>query len=204
MGPHGRRVRSAGLVIRKPRVQVPLWPLAGFVHGSPEFKSSATLVKSRLVCLTRPVGILKNNNMFYLNFFIGSLSLKSPVRGVDNFFYYYHYSWKKVGENKNTEVSFFFLSSSIDLERFLHWPRAFSRLTRARVSLEHTWAEKYTKKPSAPQAICWVLPYVPGLSFFFNKITATFFAVKCWEATFRLKMRENPRKTNRICFYSLL
>ena len=34
-------------------------------HGSPEFKSSATLVNSQLVCL-RPVGIL-NNVMFNLN-----------------------------------------------------------------------------------------------------------------------------------------
>ena len=33
-----------------------LWPLAWFVHGSPEFKSSATLVNSQLVCLG-PVGI---------------------------------------------------------------------------------------------------------------------------------------------------
>ena len=36
---------SGGLVIRRPRVQVLLWPLAGFVHGSPEFKFLATLVK---------------------------------------------------------------------------------------------------------------------------------------------------------------
>ena len=42
---------------RRSRVQVPPRPLAGFVHGSPEFKSSATLVKSQLVCLIRPVGI---------------------------------------------------------------------------------------------------------------------------------------------------
>ena len=36
-------------------------------HGSPEFKSSPTLVNSQLVCL-RPVGIL-NNVMFNLNCF---------------------------------------------------------------------------------------------------------------------------------------
>ena len=35
-------------------------------HGTPEFKSSATLVNSQLVCL-RPVGIL-NNVMFDLNY----------------------------------------------------------------------------------------------------------------------------------------
>ena len=31
------------LTIRRPRVQVSLWPLVGFVHGRSEFKSSATL-----------------------------------------------------------------------------------------------------------------------------------------------------------------
>ena len=36
---------SSGLVIRRPRVQVLLWPRAGFVHGSREFKFLATLVK---------------------------------------------------------------------------------------------------------------------------------------------------------------
>ena len=44
--PSGQRV---GLAIRRFRVQVPLWPLAGFVLGRPEFKSSATLVNSQLV-----------------------------------------------------------------------------------------------------------------------------------------------------------
>ena len=133
--------------------------------------------------------------MFYLNYcFMGSLSLKSPVRGVDNFCYYYHYSWKKRGENKNTEVSFFLLSSFIVLERFLHWPRAFSLLTRARVSLQHTWAERHTKKLSATQAICCVLPYVPGLSFFFNKITATFFCRKMLRGHFSAKVERKPKK----------
>ena len=40
-------------------------PLTGFVHGSPEFKSSATLVNSQLVCLL-PVGIL--NPAIYVGF----------------------------------------------------------------------------------------------------------------------------------------
>ena len=31
------------------RVRVPLWPLAGFVVGRPELKSSVTLVNSQLV-----------------------------------------------------------------------------------------------------------------------------------------------------------
>ena len=57
---------SARLVIRKPQLQVPPWLLAAFVLCSPEFKSSATLVNSQLVCLL-PVGILKHI-MFYLNY----------------------------------------------------------------------------------------------------------------------------------------
>ena len=43
--PSGQRV---GLAIRRSRVRVPLWPLAGFVLGRPEFISSATLVNSQL------------------------------------------------------------------------------------------------------------------------------------------------------------
>ena len=44
--PSGQRV---GLAIRRSRVRVSLWPLAGFVLGRPEFKFSATLVNSQLV-----------------------------------------------------------------------------------------------------------------------------------------------------------
>jgi len=33
-------------------------PLTGFVNGSPEFKSSAMLVNSQLVCLRPVVGLL--------------------------------------------------------------------------------------------------------------------------------------------------
>ena len=44
--PSGQRV---GLAIRRSRVRVPLWPLAGFVLGRSEFKFSATLVNSQLV-----------------------------------------------------------------------------------------------------------------------------------------------------------
>ena len=44
--PSGQRV---GLAIRRSRVRVPLWPLAGFVLGRPEFKFSATFVNSQLV-----------------------------------------------------------------------------------------------------------------------------------------------------------
>ena len=48
---HRGRVVSArvGLAIRRSRVQVPVWPLAGFVLGRSKFKSSATLVNSQLV-----------------------------------------------------------------------------------------------------------------------------------------------------------
>ena len=44
--PSGLRVR---LAIRRSWVRVLLWPLAGFVLGRLEFKSSATLVNSQLV-----------------------------------------------------------------------------------------------------------------------------------------------------------
>ena len=44
--PSGQRV---GLAIRRSRVRVPLWSLAGFVLGRPEFKFSATLLNSQLV-----------------------------------------------------------------------------------------------------------------------------------------------------------
>ena len=44
--PSGQRV---GLSIRRFQVRVPLCPLAGFVLGRPEFKSSAILVNSQLV-----------------------------------------------------------------------------------------------------------------------------------------------------------
>ena len=47
----------------KSRVQVPLWPLAGFVPGSPWLNSSAALVCSQLVCLL-PVGILNLFSLF--------------------------------------------------------------------------------------------------------------------------------------------
>ena len=59
--PSGQRV---GLAIRRCRVRVPLWPLAGFVLGRPEFKFSATLVNSQLVAL---VGVF-NPVMLHLNY----------------------------------------------------------------------------------------------------------------------------------------
>ena len=48
---------SPGFEIRRLRVQIPFWPLADVVLGSPEFNFSASLVNSQLACLP-PVGIL--------------------------------------------------------------------------------------------------------------------------------------------------
>ena len=48
---------SVGFEIRRSRVQIPFWPLADVVLGTPEFNFLATLVNSQLVCLP-PVGIL--------------------------------------------------------------------------------------------------------------------------------------------------
>ena len=55
--------QCAGLEIWRSRVQVPLWPIAGFVPGSPWLNSSAALVHSQLVCLL-PVGILNLLSLF--------------------------------------------------------------------------------------------------------------------------------------------
>ena len=69
---------SARLAILRPQVQVPLWPLAGFVCGSLEFKPSATLVNSQLVCL-RSVGFLALLNSFWIIFF---RHLQAIVSGI--------------------------------------------------------------------------------------------------------------------------
>ena len=66
--------QSAGLVIRRSRVQVPFSPLAGLVFGSPEFESSTTFVNSqpvrlRLVRIARaiiPLWLLGILNPFYV------------------------------------------------------------------------------------------------------------------------------------------
>ena len=55
--------QGAGLEIWRSWVQVPLWPLAGFVPGSPWLNSSAALVYSQLVCLL-PLRILNLLNFF--------------------------------------------------------------------------------------------------------------------------------------------
>ena len=61
--PSGQHVR---LAVQRSQVRVPLWPLAGFVLGHPEFKSSATLVNSQLHGCLLPLGVL-NPVMLYLN-----------------------------------------------------------------------------------------------------------------------------------------
>ena len=69
---------GAGLEFRWPRVQVSLWPPAGFVPGySPWFKSSPVLVQSQLVYLL-PVGIL------YLLSCLFYYGPEKPQRGVGN------------------------------------------------------------------------------------------------------------------------
>ena len=55
----------ARLAMRRFRVQVQLWPLAGFLLGRLEFKSSATLVNSQLVASCQ-LGV--NPVTLYLNY----------------------------------------------------------------------------------------------------------------------------------------
>ena len=55
-------------------------PYPDLFLGSPEFKSSATLVNSQLVCL-RPAGIL-NNVMFNLNYLFQLFARPPPLATV--------------------------------------------------------------------------------------------------------------------------
>ena len=48
-GQHGQVVSASDLQSSAPRVQVPLWPLAGFVLARSKLKSLAKLVNSQLV-----------------------------------------------------------------------------------------------------------------------------------------------------------
>ena len=61
--PSGQHV---GLAIRRSRVRVPLWPLAGFVLGRPEYKFSATLVNSQLVAFCQLGFLILLCNVFEL------------------------------------------------------------------------------------------------------------------------------------------
>ena len=65
--PSDQRVK---LAIWRSRVRVPLWPLAEFVLGRPEFKSSTTLINSQKGYLL-PVGVF-NPFILYLNHFVVS------------------------------------------------------------------------------------------------------------------------------------
>ena len=60
------------LQFRRPRVQIPPWPLPGFAHSSPEFNFLTMLVNSNLVCF-QPVGIL-NHFMFDFNYLFQELA----------------------------------------------------------------------------------------------------------------------------------
>ena len=73
------------LGIRRSRVQIPFWPLADVVLGSPEFNFSATLVNSQLVCLP-PVGILNLVMFISLLVYIGPEKLQW---GEANYIYIY-------------------------------------------------------------------------------------------------------------------
>ena len=68
---NGRAVRALDFQFGGVKFKSALTTLAGFVHGSPEFKSSTTLVNRKLVCL-KPFGIL-NPVMFVLNYLFQSL-----------------------------------------------------------------------------------------------------------------------------------
>ena len=59
----GEGVSVAEWLERQTWVQIPFWPLADAVLGSPKFNFSAALVNSQLVCLP-PVGIL--NSLYYI------------------------------------------------------------------------------------------------------------------------------------------
>ena len=67
-----RHLSDLGYWTRRPPGQVPLWLPAGFVQGSPKFKSSTTLENSQLDWL-RPVWIF-NHVMFALNYLFQSFA----------------------------------------------------------------------------------------------------------------------------------
>ena len=103
--PSGLRV---GLAIRRSWVRVPLWPLAGFVLGRPEFKSSAT------TGWLLPVGVL-NPRMLYLDYLFskyllivkrfGSLRERRYISVCYYYYYYYYYdSCREVAISRSLTV----------------------------------------------------------------------------------------------------
>ena len=73
--PSGQCIR---LTIWQSRVRVPLWPLAGFVLSCPEFKSSATLVKSQLVASCQ-LGFFNPVMLYYFELFDSKYLSGVPV-----------------------------------------------------------------------------------------------------------------------------
>ena len=73
--PSGQCIR---LTIWQSRVRVPLWPLAGFVLSCPEFKSSATLVKSQLVASCQS-GFFNPVMLYYFELFDSKYLSGVPV-----------------------------------------------------------------------------------------------------------------------------
>ena len=69
---------APGLAIRWSRVRVPLWPLAVFVLGHPEFKSPAMLINSQLVASCQ-LRFLIHAVMLYLNLFVSKYLSGVPV-----------------------------------------------------------------------------------------------------------------------------
>ena len=70
-----RRTRNPGSWVR-----VPLWPLAGFVLGRPEFISSATLVNSQLVASCQLGFLILLCCIWSMNYFFLSIYEKSACK----------------------------------------------------------------------------------------------------------------------------
>ena len=72
----GRLLKTSDSQSDGPRVRVPLWPLAGFVLGRPQFKSTATLVSSQLVAFCQ-LGLL--NSYVTFDLFVSKHLSGAPV-----------------------------------------------------------------------------------------------------------------------------
>ena len=60
--------QRVGLAIQRSRVRFPLWPLAGFVLGRPEFKSLTALVNSQLVQSSASRGFSESCYVLFASF----------------------------------------------------------------------------------------------------------------------------------------
>ena len=99
----GRAVRAPDLYSKAPS---PAISANSIVHGSPEFKSSATLVNSQLVCL-RPVGIL---NPAMLDFIIMNFMCLLGPAGISAIN-------TTEGKQQNFLYSFFFFEKCMNERR---------------------------------------------------------------------------------------